>query len=322
MLSRVPIIISAIAGISATFLPWVVYPAANMKLHGFAGDGLITMFLFSLVLIAALLPLQLKYLKIANIFSLIVGLAVFSLCLYNLISIRKDQSNFVTDNFLTTLATTGFHEGSGLYLNMFAGLSCAVVSMSTLISLKREKGTTPKKAIINLKYAPYAIGVLLLIGTAFAFTPQMFNLGSQKIPKNIENIFKSDVNKMIRAFEVNDFQSYVKLVHPVLIQSMGGTKRLQEFFESTNRTFKEDKINIVSVEIEKVIDVKSRSKDIQAVFVQKVTFGQEGNEKVERQKTLAVKEIRSNNWRYLTLGDKNLDELKKIFPDLNTHLEI
>ena len=218
------------------------------------------------------------------------------------------------------MASAGLHEGIGMYFNMFGGLGLFVSGLILLMQ-KKSNSIKPVENKGLLKYAPHAFGAIVLLVSLVYFLPQRFNVFNRGIPKDLENIIHNDINSMVKALENNDFDTYNKYVHPVLAQSMGGEKMLREFFEGTHKTFKEDKIQIEKISVKKLLDVKTSSKDKQALFVQNVTFSQNGKEYDESQKTLAISDHGSKNWKYITLGNnKTKSEIKKIFPRINEEL--
>ncbi len=318
MSGRIILMLASLVGMCSTFMPWLHYPSSGMKLYGYVGDGVLTGFVFfTLFILAFFLN---KYQKFISIYSLIAGALIFCLGFYNLSEIRDQQLNFKSDNIGITMASAGFYEGVGIYFNMFGGLGLFISGLILLMQ-KKSNSIKPTENKAFLKYAPHAFGSLVLLVSLFYFLPQRFNVFNSEVPKDLESIIYNDINSMVKALENNDFKTYNKYVHPVLAQSMGGEKLLKEFFEGTYSTFREDKISIKNIAVEKLLDVKTRSSDKQALFIQKVTFSQNGKEFVESQKTLAINDQKSKNWKYITLGNnKKISEIKKMFPAINEQL--
>jgi hypothetical protein len=303
-------------------MPWIHYPKSGMKLYGYVGDGILTGLIFLSILLLSFFSQ--KFYKTLTYSSLFFGSLIFVLGFYNLNEIRYEQANFTSDNIGITLASAGFHEGLGMYFNMFGGLGLLVGGLMMLIGkTKVPSNSQPSSRKKLLLYLPYGLGLLCIIGTLLYFLPQLFNFSSHKVPDNLKSIIDNDINIMVKALENNDFSTYSKLVHPVLAQSMGGEKMLRDFFEGTHKTFIEDKIKIKKITVDKIIDVKTRIQDKQALFVQKVTFSQNGIEFEESQKTLAINDNSSKQWKYITIGNnKSKAEIKKMFPYVNEELNL
>lgn len=320
MREKLILIVSSIIGIASIFLPWVHYPNAKMEAYGYMGDGILTSALFLTVLVFSfLLP---RFKNFLFFFSLIAGILIFGLGLFNLSEIRDQQINFKSDNIGITMASSGFYEGIGMYLHTFAGLGLFVGALLMKFRFLPENAQSTKITSLNMRTAiPYLTGVILLLGTLYFYKPELFNLRKNKLPDNFEQLIENDIQKMVKALENNDFDTYNKYVHPVVTKSMGGDQLMKDFFEGTYKTFKEDKIRIKEITVDKIIDVKTRTQDKQALFVQKVTFSQNGREFDESQKTLAVNDNKSSQWKYITLGNnKKMEEIKRIFPQINEQL--
>ncbi len=62
MIIRLIFIFLSIIGIGSTFMPWLYYPKANAVLYGYLSDGIITGFLYLLILIFAIYTYRKKIL--------------------------------------------------------------------------------------------------------------------------------------------------------------------------------------------------------------------------------------------------------------------
>lgn len=303
-------------------MPWVHYPRTGMKLYGYVGDGIITFAIFLSMLILSFFVN--KFVKFTTFYFILLGGSLFALGFYNLSQIRLEQLSSNSENIGINIAAAGFHEGIGVYLNMFGGLGCFIGGLMLLIQLPKRKLTnTSNQALINkFKLIPPILGFVMLMGTLAYFLPQNFKISNNNVPSNIESLIEKDINVMVNALQNNDFESYSNLVHPVLAQSMGGQKMLKDFFEGTHKTFLMEKIKINKISVEKILDIKTRTKDKQVLFIQKIVFSQNGKEFDEKQKTLAINNNVSKEWKYITLGnDKKIEEIRKMYPEINEELK-
>ena len=312
------IIICSLSGILGIFLPWLHYPQADMKLYGYVGDGALLGLVFLSTLIFSFFPT--KFPKFFPVYAGLAGLLIFALGFYNIYDIRDQQANFTSENIGINMAAAGFYEGVGLYVCMFSGLGLFLGGLILLLNKKSIDSIPAPKT--KFSFAVYGLGLAISIATLAYFLPERFNINAQTNPEELKGIIHSDINKMVKALEANDFATYSQMVHPILAKRLGGEEMLRDFFEGIHRTFQEDKIKIEKITVDTILDIKSRNSDTQALFVQKVTFSQNGRTFDESQKTLAINDHRSRKWKYVTLGnDKNLAEIKKMFPDINEELK-
>jgi len=320
-----PLIISFL-GICASFLPWVVYPKSDMKLYGYMGDGIITAFLFFTIPLFLFLNIWLKKDTVFKIYLASVGLINFLFGIVKLYELRVEQSTFTSDNFAIVSVTSGFHEGAGLYLLIFAGLMCLTLGLYLLFGSSKVEKNTEKEVKTSFQpkfaFSVFSISLLIFLGISFYFNPSVVSFSKSEIPDNLTQIINSDIKTMAGALENNDYNTYKKYVHQSVADGLGGDKNLKMFFEGTFKTFLEDKVKIKNIEVGSIIDTKADQSSVQSLFTQKVTFDQNGNESVAEQTTLGIKEKNSKQWKYITIDEgKSVKDLRKVFPNLNPNLK-
>ena len=312
-----PLLISFF-GIFSTFLPWVIYPKSDMKLYGYMGDGVITGFLFSILFLFGIISFWIKQDKSFNISLLVIGFINFIFGISKLYSLRLEQQNFTSDNFAIVSVTSGFHEGSGLYVLMFSGLMCFIFGMFNILS----KQSLEPRFKPTFAYSLIPVGLLLFGGISLYFNPSFLYITKNSIPDNIEQIIEKDIKQMVRALETNDYPTYQKFVHQSVRDGLGGDENLKMFFEGIYKTFQADGVKVKNIEVGQILDTQTDDLYVQSLFTQRVTFNQNGKESTQEQKTLGIKERNSTQWKYIIIEEnKSTDELKKIFPKINLNLK-
>ncbi|HQV66784.1 MAG TPA: hypothetical protein PLE29_06785 [Saprospiraceae bacterium] len=313
-------IIFAIFGIAATFMPWLHYPKSDAVFYGYVGDGLITGLVFFVSLVY--LVLTIKKNPISTLPNTLIGLSGFALALtsyFKIQNINIEKLQYTSDNPLIASVSAGFHQGIGLYVFGIAGLGLGITSIINYVSSFKFKGLEDKSQD-TFKIKPvFLVSIVLLaicIGSLFVFNDRMKMTSEDDLKSSI----KISMGTMSDAFKNERYEDFVGFMHPAMLQNIGGTNKTIELLKATNQSLINQRTKIKDILLVDVLDIQQLDKSIQAALTQKVIYDISGEEKNEMQKLIAISDDRGKSWKYINIGSKSKDEISRLFPFINPKL--
>lgn len=311
-------LVFAIVGISATFMPWVHYPMGNSSLYGYVGDGILTGVLFLFIALVALKSLMSKKFIIwETIVVVVLSLLLVYIGYQKITNLEIEKTTFNTENILIARSVIGFTQGVGLYVLLMAAVSTFLLSLVRLFS-KREG------LLASFKPFTFNAGLSLFIALAI---PATFYLVYNKaqftvMPERseIERTFSDDIASMGKCLAEGDYACITKLTHPAIVQSLGGTQKMDDMVKDAIVGMKKENIIFKSAQFSGIDQIETQGSNIQAIISQTLTFANNNQKGEEKQKMLAISEDKGKTWHYLSLQGMDRSQLKKIYPSLNDNL--
>lgn len=316
--NKLLVLIFAIVGISATFLPWMYYPKGDASLYGYMGDGLITGFVFLLVAVLSLIEIIKK--KHILSFKIITAILMFWMGwvgISKIMDVEHEKSTFVFDNPMIANAFAGFTQGAGLYVLSFAGISVLILSLVGLYGMNK------KPDMLNDRKASFFIllGIIILL-VGLLLGSRLFSWVSAPDEQEMQAIFKKDVEAMGQCLIAHDYDCFINYNHPMIVQSYGSKNDMKHLLSEAMSTFKDNGGEYKKVTFKDVAQVETKGKNIQAVVNQEVTFLKDNIESIEHQKVLAVSEDSGHSWYYINLSGMDRSKIEKFYPALNPNIKI
>lgn len=302
-------------------MPWLYYPKANAVLYGYLSDGIITGFLYLLILIFAIYTYRKKYFNIY--LSLITGVAGLLMGLeayYKISEIEAEKINFSTENPIIALSTAGFTQGSGIYVMGLAGLGIFFTVVFGLL-LQNRFEVNSKDSQKQTQKPTLVFGIILLV--AGGLLAGLYFFQSPEIPdkEEIKNTISSGISDMTNALINEKYDEFVAYNHPIMVQSYGGKQKTVELLRASIQELKKSGYTIKNVSMGDVYDIQIDKSNIQVVFGQILTLESADAEKQENQKMLAVSENGGKTWYFINITNKNKGDILKSFPGLNQNLK-
>jgi len=303
-------------------MPWLYLPKGNGHVYGYLTDGLITGFLFFIVILFIILTFKkdkLSSLQIA--LSGIIGLLNVYIAYDKHIGIESDKTNFVSDNYFINLGFAGMNQGIGIYVMGLAGIGVFITALIMFITSNYSKSNSENiqkhrenKALI-LKALPIILP--LLIGIFYFLQFNQPKLSDEEIKVTL----KQDLESMGNALVAKDYVKFVDFYPNIMIQSSGGKDKLVELLQSTMNEINAKGTTVKSVAFLDQYDTKTKDKTIQSIITQKVVFKTAQGDKSETQKMLAISDNGGESWDFIATDGKTKEQLNKIYPSLNQNLE-
>ena len=121
---RMFILIAAVVGIAATFLPWIELPMGSVA--GTKGDGWITLLLFTISAVLTVLGRRTSSLQGVKLYGVIAPALISGLiALYKILNFNSSMPD--SDNPFALAIRSSISVGIGLYLVLIAGLAIPAI---------------------------------------------------------------------------------------------------------------------------------------------------------------------------------------------------
>ncbi len=313
------VILSLLSGVLSTFLPWLYYPKVDEAIYGTIGDGVVTGFMFFLALV---LMLRFFYKGRVSKISKISTISLLGLNLLIYISkinqFRESKENFDVDNPMLASVMSGYELGSGVYL---LGLSSAISIFACLYYFFTNNSTAPTSNVSIRKWLIPASIVAFVVLVIFSF-PSLLKQENSISIDNLEDTVKSKIEQMGEAFMKEDFDAFIAFNHPSMIEAFGGKRMMTEMLLSNADAFRENKTKVLSIKFGEILDIQKTQSDLQAIVTQEIVFMTPQGQIKENQKLLAIQEFDSGEWHFVSIQNKSKEEIKTIFPQFNSKLNL
>lgn len=300
-------------------MPWLIYPKVNGKFYGYLMDGILTGAVFFIILCILIYQVyRSKNSKLANGVILFFSFAMALIAWNKYYQCELEKTTYSTDNPLYAAASAGFTQGIGLYV---LGWSSLALFLSTLLHLYERRNSvdifSQIKNSINFKdKIAWSVSILVFCFSSYFIYDNFSNKIVSWDAKNLTPVLTTNMEKMGSALRNEQYLEFLKYNHPLMIQSIGGQNKMIELLQNTMSELKRVGTNIESIELDEISEIQQSGKnDIQALTYQNIKYT--GSNQKDRQKVLAVSENGGDNWYFITIQNKTLAEVKKIFPSLN-----
>ena len=319
---RLILILLSLIGISASAMPWLIYPKSNTIFYGYIGDGVITGTLFFVILAFSINAFRKgAFSLLPSIFT--IGLSgLLTIVFYNKISdFNFDKANFTTQSPELAVATAGYKLGYGVYVFGYAAIAILVIAIVVAITNKVWSKTNIVAEKQGSKKMDIAISaILLLVLSILAFNFQNFST-KEYTQDSLQPVLSKDIQQMGKALKEADFNSFINFNHPSMVESYGGRSNFIKLLEATEKSMKESGLVVKDVSLANIFDIQKDDKSVQAIITQAITLTYGLKDTTETQMLIAVSENQGNNWHYINITGKSKSEMKRFFPLLNQNLK-
>lgn len=309
-------ILASILGIASAFMPWIYYPKPDMSLAGYVGDGIIVILFFIVTLIIDLVSLKSK--KQGGIFALsfpiVTGIISGSMAIFKILSLKKENGGFVSENYAVNNAISNYEVGYGLYVLLLASI---LLILFKVISLKTIQNEGSKRRV-SITSGIVAI-LALICGCYFYYS----NYANSSVDQDQVKIsIEQALDKMGESLLDGDYETFISYNHPIMISSMGGKEKMKDLVLSTTEELTKRNNQILSINFSELETIHRQGSNYQALVYQDVVFNNAGNEKVEHQKMIAVSEDGGSSWTFINVSNgKPANEIRRLYPQLHNAIE-
>ncbi|HZH94330.1 MAG TPA: hypothetical protein VEY06_00535 [Flavisolibacter sp.] len=156
----------------------------------------------------------------------------------------------------------------------------------------------------------------LLVSTA------VFLLALCTNAQNLSTTIRVQAMDMGNAVIKNDFNSFVKYMHPDVIAFAGGKEQLKTKMDSAYAMMKQFNVTFKRYWIGSPGEIIKYKKSLQAVLPEGTTLITPLGEMTAETSVIAISNDKGKNWWFIDTSVYNLEKLRNVMPDLSPKLVI
>jgi len=128
----------------------------------------------------------------------------------------------------------------------------------------------------------------------------------------------SDASKMVEAFLLEEYDSFLTYVHPLIIQQSGGSGKLKRSF----RAGIAPNASIVSSVVEPPKKIIFLDSTWQCAFVNHQLMNMSGNEYTITGYIIGISYNEGGKWHFLSVSGNSLKFMQNIVPEISSELQV
>ena len=140
--------------------------------------------------------------------------------------------------------------------------------------------------------------------------------------QNLPTTIKVQAMDMATAFMKNDFNTFVKYMHPNIIAFAGGKEKMKTKMDSAYRVMKLFSVSFKRYWIGDPGEIINYKNQYQAVLPQSTTLKTPLGELIAETSWIVISNDNGKNWWFIDTNVYKGDKLKNILPDLSPELVI
>lgn len=154
------------------------------------------------------------------------------------------------------------------------------------------------------------MSLLLVVCTTTAF--------AQADDESLLEMARSEAQLMSEAFHAGEYDTYLDLIHPKIVEGMGGRQRMKEVFAGGLGPG----IEFVSVNIGKAGKLISDGDTYQCALRQDQIMKMGGQNYLIKGYLIGISYDAGQSWSFISVSNNSLANLKVHFPELSDELEV
>ena len=160
----------------------------------------------------------------------------------------------------------------------------------------------------QIKVLLFSIGVMLLSQTTIA--------------QNLVTTIKVQAMELGNAVIRNDFDVFVKYMHPAIIDYAGGKEKMRTKMDSAYQMMKQFNVTFKRYWIGSPGEIVEYKNQLQVVLPESTTITTPFGELTAETSMIVISKNKGKNWWFIDTNVYNADKLKNILPDLSPKLII
>lgn len=157
---------------------------------------------------------------------------------------------------------------------------------------------------------------------SFFFLSALMLLAFSATAQNIATNMKVNAMDMGRALTSNDFNSFIKYIHPKAIELGGGKQNMQSKMDTVYQGMKRFGAYFKNYSIGHPGEIVEHKKELQALIPQSMTVKSPWGEVTTETTLIAFSNDKGKSWIFFDTMVASADEIKKLFPELSPKLKI
>ena len=140
--------------------------------------------------------------------------------------------------------------------------------------------------------------------------------------QNLATTIKVQAMDLGKSFIENEFNSFVKYMHPSIIKFAGGEEQMKTKMDSAYAAMKRFNVRVKKYWIGHPGEIITHKNQLQAVLPQSTTLITPFGELTAETSMIVVSGDGGKNWWFIDTNVYNVDKLKNVLPDLSPKLVI
>jgi len=153
---------------------------------------------------------------------------------------------------------------------------------------------------------------------AFAFLAISFTIQGQ----NLKTTIKVQAMDMARALVSNDFNSFLKYVHPEIMEHAEGKEKMKSRMDSAAAAMKQFGVSFKKILIGDPGEIINYKKQLQCVVPESTDMQSVLGEMHVETSLIAISADNGKTWYFIDTNIYKVDKIKMALPDLSPHLVI
>jgi len=140
--------------------------------------------------------------------------------------------------------------------------------------------------------------------------------------QNLSTVIKVQAMEMGNSFMRNDFNNFVKYMHPNIVEFAGGKEKMKSAMDSAYQAMKRFKVKFKRYWIGSPGEIITYKNQLQAVLPQSTTMAMGLGEMTIETSMIAISADKGKTWWFIDTNAYQAEKLKNIMPDLSPNLVI
>lgn len=159
-----------------------------------------------------------------------------------------------------------------------------------------------------------------IIVVAFAIVLSICSISAYCQPQS--SIIKAQALEMTRALQARNFPSFLKFMHPKIVEMAGGSDKMIQQMDTVNAMAKKFGAEIKKITIGNPGKIISYKKELQAILPQTTEMTSAFGDLALESTLVAISADGGKTWKFIDTSVTSVKQLKQAMPELSPELQI
>lgn len=132
-----------------------------------------------------------------------------------------------------------------------------------------------------------------------------------------------EADSMAAAFVAKDYEEFARFTHPDVLRKMGGIKKMASLIKYSFSDFEKQGVKFRGIRFSEPTKIIEVDGELQTALKQTILMDVNGVSMPTETTIVAISRTNGKYWAFIdTEGSTNLDELRKIIPNLSPDIEL
>lgn len=140
--------------------------------------------------------------------------------------------------------------------------------------------------------------------------------------KGASQNLSEQAGKMGESFVSKNYKTFASYTYPLILRSMGGASKMVEVLNRTTNEMKTKGMSFSNVTFDEPSKIVKKGKELQATIAQHTEIKLPQGKLINTSTLIAVSTDNGVNWTFIDTSNKNIETLRKTFPNLDKSITI